>query len=1255
MKSIRNRTPGDAAASLETYLIHNKNHIHKQNIQYKCMKLKNTIKRKNDFVKEEQGQCAGMLRRSSNLMNSNVFKGYDKIVKTMKISIVILFICTFNLAAGNVHSQNKEVSLQLVRTSIEHAIGEIEKDNGYVFIYNEEVVPELKKQISLHAHHENIRDVLDQLFNETSLAYNISGKQVIVYKKNDTKEESATSVTVVRTERQPSQTGQTVSGRIVDSHGEPVIGATIIVQGDETKGAITDIDGNYTLAGLPDNAMLIISYVGMQTQRIALEGRTSLNIIMMEDVGLLDEVVVVGYGTMKRENLTGSVSQVKMDEILGDRPVNNAWVALQGAIPGLTVSGGSTPGQDNKTINIRGTLSINGGSPLVLIDNVPGSLNMINPEDIESVSVLKDAASSAIYGARAANGVVLITTKRPRSGTNFQLNYNNNFGFSTSINRPEQASLTHYFQAYKDAGFSNSYWSNNQDVTKWAQYVEEYKKNPESFQTIGDGIYVENNIPYFLNEKDLFDNVLTNGFYNSHNVSASGGTEKVRYRMAGGLSSEDGPLITDKDYYRRANISAFISADMTSWFTQELDIRYAQSKKTMPEGRGNDIYTLRLINYYPEGMLPGSLTLNGKDLPLFTPKNLLLYGNTSQTIRNNPRIFSKSIFRPINDLEIAFEYTFDRDDFNYSYYTDKWEHTTIQRAASVAPSNDVYTRKRYYTDYNAINAYLTYSKSFKSHSMKVMGGYNQESSFYEYIENQVKDQVAAVIPSLGNSTGEMTNKENYSEYTIRSGFFRLNYNYLDKYLIEVNGRYDGSSKFPKSKRFGFFPSVSAGWQLGKEGFMDFSGKWLDELKVRGSWGRIGNQAINPYQYTPSMAINNSNAIWLIDGKKVTTIGLPSLVSNTFTWETVETIDVGLDFALLNYRLRGTFDWYKRDTKGMLTKAGALELPAVVGAEAPAQNGADMQTKGWEVGISWRDQIGKVGYNIGFNLYDHRSFITKFANEAGLFYDRNEAQNAKRYREGMELGEIWGYQADGYYSVSDFTDLTSWKLKEGVPSIQGINVRPGDVKFKNLRDDENSKNRIDVGDNTATNPGDRSIIGNSTPRFQFGANFGINYEGFDLSIMLQGVGKRDFWLGGHAVFPFAGSSASDAIFNPVYYNQLDYWKPKSEDPSSPDYMIPQNPNATYYRLYGQVQNVGSNTRISDKFLQNGAYLRVKNITLSYMLPKTWVEKARINQLKLFVGIENLATFTTLPKGIDPERMSWNYPFYRTVSFGTSITF
>lgn len=1082
---------------------------------------------------------------------------------------LLLMVGTLPAGAQN----NPVIQLNLNNATLSEALRAIESQSDYRFVYDNSVP--LQQRVTTQITDRNITTVLSRIFGGKGISYEVAGNQIVLKPQA----------------QQPVQR-QNVTGTIVDAAGEPVIGATVMVKGDATKGTITDYDGNFTLPNVPQNATVAISYVGYKPTELPANSPQLANLVLQEDSELLDEVVVVGYGVQRRVNLTGAISQVKMEEVLGDRPVNNAYAALQGTIPGLTVSGSSTPGQNNKTMNIRGTLSINGGSPLILIDNVPGDLNMINPEDIESVSVLKDAASSAIYGARAANGVVLITTKRPSSNTAFQLNYNNNFGYETSINNPKQASLDMYFRAYQDAGFSNNYWSNAQDVTKWRNYLKEYKVNPSVFKTIGDGIFVdEDNIPYYLNEKDLFKNILDTGYFTNHNISASGGTENIRYRMSGGISTEDGPLITNKDYFKRLNISSFISADMTDWFTQELDIKYAHSKSTMPQARGNDFFTMRLVNYYPEGELPGSLTLNGKDALVFTPRNLILYASTSNTIRNNPRIFSKSIIKPIKNLEVIFEYTYDKDDYNYSYYDEKWQYTTIQLAVTTSPANDLYTRQRYFTDYNAINTYSNYTRSIDNHNLKLMGGYNQESSYYEYIQNQVKDQVAPIVPSLGNATGEITNMENYSEYTIRSGFFRLNYDFSNKYLFEMNGRYDGSSKFPKANRFGFFPSVSVGWQIGKEKFLSSTHKWMDELKLRASWGQIGNQAIDPYQYNPSMIIDNASNVWLVSGEKVTTIGVPHLVSKTFTWETVETTDIGLDFSLFNYRLRGTFDWYQRLTNGMLTKAGALELPATVGTEAPAQNGANMRTRGWEFGINWRDNIGKIAYNIGFNIYDNRSFITKFANETGLFYDWNDIQEDKRYRKDMELGEIWGYINDGFYTVNDFESTTTWKLKEGITSIQGFNVRPGDEKFKNLRDNENSKNQIDEGNNTAENPGDRTVIGNSTPRFQFGGNIGVSYSGFDLNIMFQGVGKRDYWLTGQAMFPFNASGPSNAIFEPLYYNQTDYWRPISQDPNNKNYMVAENPNAKYFRLYGQMENVLSNKRISDKYLQSATYLRL----------------------------------------------------------------
>lgn len=484
----------------------------------------------------------------------------------------------------------------------------------------------------------------------------------------------------------------------------------------------------------------------------------------------------------------------------------------------------------------------------------------------------------------------------------------------------------------------------------------------------------------------------------------------------------------------------------------------------------------------------------------------------------------------------------------------------------------------------------------------------------------------------------MTAKDYYTEYAVRGGFFRVNYNYKDKYLLEVNGRYDGSSRFPKDSRFGFFPSVSAGWNIAQEGFMEGTSEWLGMLKLRGSYGMIGNQNIVEYAFIPSMTINNKYSGWLVDKNLVTAVtSLPSLVSSSFTWEKVGTANVGIDFSLFKNRLSGLFEWYQKDTKGML--APGMQLPAVVGASAPYQNTADMRTRGWELNVNWRDQIGKWGYRVGFNLSDSKSEITK--------YDSNESKLLSSFYEGQQLGEIWGYVYDGFYTVDDFEDTQTWKLKDGVVAINGYNPRPGDVKFKNLRDDDQGENLIYSGDGTLENPGDRKIIGNSMPRYLYGINLGLSYEGFDLSVFLQGTGKRDAWLANTLTFPMY----SDYKFIPLYEGLENYWKPV--DAAAGDYTC-ANPNAEYPRIYGGYGNQGSNYRTSDRYLSDASYLRIKNVTLSYTFPKQWVKKMALSQLKAFISIENLATFSSLAKGIDPETLSWSYPAFRTISFGLNLS-
>lgn len=1035
-------------------------------------------------------------------------------------------------------------------------------------------------------------------------------------------------------------------GVVKDNQGETVIGASVVVKGS-TNGTITGLDGDFTLDNVKRGDVIQISYIGYVSQEVVWQG-TPLNITLKEDSQTLEEVVVVGFGSQKKANLTGSVSQVKMDDVLGERPVTNVKNALQGSIPGLMVSGGASPGEA-KSFNIRGTVSINGMNPLVLIDNVEGDIDLLNPEDIESVTVLKDAASSAIYGARAAAGVILITTKKAKKGEKFNLNYNANFGFQTSINSPKQASLDEYLRAYQAAGFSETYYAGNGSVSKWREYLAGYKENPAAYPTVGDGIYIgEDGAPYYLNDKDVYKAFQETSFMQTHNLTANGGTEKLRYRLSAGLTKEDGPLIESKDTYMRKNISSFISADITDWLTQEADFRYTVADRSEPMGSGDGIYCMNHISFYPSGMMPGSVNTSvGKDLPLITPENQIRYNNPYLTDTDNTRIYLRTIMRPIKGLELVGEYTYDRKNWQKSYYAKKWEYTTEQLGSNNSVTSDYLFKSEDHEDYNALNLYGTYNFSIKEdHMFKVMAGFNQERKQNSWISVQTHDMIAPSAPSFTSATGKIIPQNSYSDYAIRGAFYRINYNYKDRYLFEANGRYDGSSKFPKDDRFGFFPSFSVGWNIARESWMEKALDYVSDLKLRASWGQIGNQNIGNYGYYSTMQpVGNSN-YWLKDGEFITYISTPGLVSNSFTWETVETLDIGFDASMFNSRLQVTFDWYQRTTRDMLI--AGIQLPAVVGTSAPMRNAADMRTRGWEIAVNWRDQIGDWKYNVGFNLYDYKSKITKYSNNEDKLLSQN-------YYEGKTLGEIWGYVSDGFYTIDDFDGPGTWQLKDGVASLDGYNPRPGDEKFVNLNDDRGT-NEINSGLNTVDSPGDQKVIGNSTPRYNFGVNLGVSYKGFSLSAILQGTAKRDVWIGGMSLFPFGGSAKA---YYPVFYNQTDYWEPMGScdgqyTENDREYWVAKNPDASLYRLYSNMQNHGSNQRASTKYLQNGAYMRLKNITLAYTFPKALISKVSLSALKVFVSAENLATISSLPKGYDPERLSWGYPFYRTLSFGLNVT-
>lgn len=1184
--------------------------------------------------------------------NKKIFRS-NSIRTLCTLPLFLLPIAEMN--GTTTYAQSVQFSFSLSNSTVKEVLEQIENESEFVFVYYENTFDPSKK-VSINANGKEVDEILDEVFAGQGVSYEINDRQVIL-KKGDVANTASNAVSQQETRK--------VKGIVKDSSGEPIIGANVLVKGTSI-GTITDMDGNFIL-DVPSDCTLQISYIGFNTQEIKVTNQTNdLTVSLKEDTETLDEVVVVGFGSQKKANLTGSVSTVKMDEVMGSRPLVSASDALQGTMPGLMVSNnGNAPGK-GKSFQIRGAYSLGAqnttdGSygaviePLVLIDNVEGDLDLVNPEDIESITVLKDAASSAIYGARAAGGVILVTTKRPQKNTQFTLNYNNNFAFASAINLPKQTSLETYLRAYSDAT-GDAFWTKGTpSVSKWLQYLEQYKKDPSSMKVYGDGIYKDaDGGIYFLNEKDLVKNMLERSFQQTHNISASGGTDKVRYRLSAGYLSSDGVLITNKDKYTRMNVSGFMSADLTNWFTQEATFSYAHGKKSEPKSALGAIYSTRLASFYPEGTMPEEIVPEVAGLPFFTSRNQIQWSNPMTEKTDNPRIFLKSILKPLKGLQIAFEYTFDKNIYDYHWYTGSEYYTTVQGDKSVTPAEDYLEKRKRSTNYNAINLYATYDLTIKDiHKMKFMAGFNQESSYMDELEAYSYGQAVIEVPSLGGGTSTLKANDSYDEYAVRGGFFRINYSYNDIYLLEVNGRYDGSSKFPKNSRFGFFPSVSAGWNIAQESFMERTRTWLDGLKLRASYGVIGNQNIPTYAFNSTMSINNKYNGWLQNGNYVAAITtLPSLVSQNFTWEKVGTVDVGLDLTMLSNRLTGTFDWYQRNTNGML--APGMQLPAVVGAEAPYQNTADMRTRGWEVALNWRDMVGNLEYRVGFNLSDSKSIITKYDGNSDylLSSQRTNIYTGGTYTfwdyyEGKEVGEIWGYEFDGFYTVDDFKNTTTWELKDGIAKPDNANPMPGDVKFKNLRDDEKGTNLITSGDNTLKNPGDRKVIGNEMPRYLYGINLGLGYKGFDLSVFMQGTGRRDKWIANTLTFPLY----SDFKFIPLYEGLENYWKPA--DVANGDYTC-VNPDAEYPRIYGSYGNQASNYRESDKYLCDASYFRIKNVTLSYTFPKPVISKLLLRQLKAFVSIENLATFSSLPKGIDPETLTWDYPAFRTVSFGINVT-
>ena len=1111
---------------------------------------------------------------------------------------MLLLLSVGNVLTGgfqlSAQEQSKRFSVKVDNITLKEAIEVIKKQGNYSFLIRNNDI-DLNRKVSVNINNGTINDVMGQLLAGTDVSYEVNGPRVIMFH--------------AVTPQKEQEKAFVLKGRITDPTGEGVIGANVKVV-DSTEGTITDMDGNFSLMVTP-NARLSISYIGYATQEVVVKDQRPLNVTLKEDTRLIDEVVVVGYGVQKKANLTGAVSSVKMDDVLGDRPVVSVSDALKGAMPGLQITGNSGRHGEEMSFNIRGVNSLDkNGKPLVLVDNVEMDINMLDPNDIESVTVLKDAASSAIYGARAAFGVILITTKKGSDATKLSINYSNNFSFSRPANMPHKATPLQTVQAYKDMGTIN--YQSGQNVDTWLGLLKEYNANPSAYP---DGYAMVDGLRYSLAETDLFDDMMETGFQQTHNISVGGGTKDISYRFSFGMVNENGVLASDKDTYKRYNVSSYLRSDVFSWITPELDIKYTNSNSSLPETSGGyGIWgaAVAFPSYFPTG----TMNIDGEELPINTPRNLidLAYPTTIQ--KNNLRIFGKVTISPLKNVKLIGEYTFNHLSNEKTKFEKKFYYAHGGNfVKEVSTANSKYEYSNGITDYNALNFYANYNNSWGKHDVTVMGGFNQESSDYRYAEMSRMNMINEDLPSISQSTGDYFAKDKFERYTVRGLFYRINYSFAGKYLLETNGRYDGSSKFPKDKRFVFFPSVSAAWRISNEAFFEPAKKIVDELKLRASYGSLGNQSVGgDYPYIATMGTNGEMG-YLVDGKKIASVSPGGIVSPYLTWETVRQIDLGVDWALLNNRLYGTFDWYMRKTLDMVTNG--TPLPAVLGTGAPQANTADLRTTGWELSMGWRDRVNKdFSYDVSFVLSDYQAEITKFNNPQNLL---------STHYVGKKWGEIWGLVTEGIFQSQEEVNAHADQSE-----IYGGGWYPGDVKYKDL----NGDGKINKGKNTLDDPGDQRIIGNSEPRYSYGIKGGLQWRDFDFDVFFQGIGKKDVVLGGNQFWGFGNE------WHVPFKHALDSW---TED----------NRNAYFPR--STYDNVTGNRETQTRYLQNAAYLRLKSITLGYSLPKALLGKWKIDHVRFYVSGQNLLTFDHLFDIYDPETVSLStYPLTKSVSFGLNIT-
>ena len=1052
----------------------------------------------------------------------------------------------------------------------------------------------------------------------------------------------------------------TLSGVVTDTNSEPLIGVNVVEKGS-TKGTVTDFDGEFSFKTAP-NSTIVFSYIGFRELEVIWDGTSSLNITLHEDSELLDEIVVVGYGTAQKVNLTGAVEQVT-SEVFENRPITNVTQGLVGVIPNLNIALTDGKPTQSPSYNVRGTTSIGqGGSALVLIDGVEGDPRMLNPNDIESVSVLKDAASASIYGARAAFGVVLITTKTAAKGRT-SLNYSGTFSSRRPTTTPDN--ITDSYPWAK--GFSDAWstWNDdgrtptavNKTLAFSPEYLAEIKRRWEDPSLPRIEINPNTGAYEYYYSTDWYGELYKDSFFaQDHNVSVSGGNDLASFYVSGRYNGEDGLYKYNTDKYSMYNLRARGNVKIFDWLLVDNNTEFSSMKYHQPinVGEGSNIWRniadeghplAPLTN--PDGTLtfPAAYTIGDRYLGKSG-------ADLNQNIIKNKTSFEASFLD--KSLTLRADFTFQNTEYSHDQIRVQVPYSRYEGQIGYTGTNtNDFQERRSSTEYLATNVYANYLKSFNQvHNLEFLAGFNYEQSVYNNVtmtrNGIVYEDAKDINLALGNN---ITTSGGYNKWRIACSFFRINYNYLQRYLIEVNGRYDGSSRFPSNQQWAFFPSFSAGWRLSEEAFWEVDPDAISNIKFRVSYGSLGNGSISPYTFTENFGISQSGRI-LGDTRPQRT-SQPGVIPSTLTWETATTGNIGLDINALSNRLSFTGDLYRRWTDDMYTVGPSV--PAVFGTSVPKGNYASLETTGWEISLNWRDNFNLAGkpfnYSARASLADSKAIITDYYNPDYLLTD---------YYIGQTVGEIWGYRVEGLFTSYD--EIANSPSQSNIPAHNTRVNHPGDLKFKNLDGDD----EIYHGLNRVGDSGDKTIIGNSEPRYVYGLSLGADWNNFFLSTFFQGVGKQQW-------YPSTESRFWGQYNRP--YNQYPRWQ---EDQQFREEL--QNFDAYLPLLSGYTASSGSRQlgMPNDRYLQNVAFVRLKTLNFGYSLPASIISKIQANDIKIYLSGENLWTWSPLYKKTKDTDVTniwragsqltgtnsndtrgdgdgYNYPTLSTVSVGLSINF